>query len=86
MTEKNQTLLVHAVCIMVICCCVGLSLLPQLAATPLVGHMLIGAATLLYGKLCFKPASPVLNRIIAKLEPERVEMIMSTRPPAGGEP
>lgn len=88
MTEKNQTLLVHAACVLVIALCFGLAFLTPLVAQPVVGSMLIGVATWLYGKLTGKPVAPVLNQIIAKMEPERVEQILSQsqHPPAGATP
>lgn len=84
MTEKNQTLLVHAACLLAIAFAITLSLLPAIQSQPLVAQLLVGAAAWLYGKLTGKPAAPVLNKIIAQLEPERVEQIMSQRPPADG--
>lgn len=82
MTEKNQTLLVHAACVLVIALCFGLAFLTPMAAQPVAGAALIGAATWLHGKLTGTPVTPVLNRIIADMGPARVEEIMSQRPPA----
>lgn len=82
MTEKNQTLLVHAVCVLAIAVCFGLAFLTPLKQQPAAGATLIGAAGWLYGKLTGKPVAPVLNAIIANMEPARVEQIMSQHPPA----
>lgn len=86
MTERNQTLLVHALCVLVIVICVGVACLTPMAAYPAAGGLLFGTATWLWGTLTGKPVAPVLNQIIANMEPKRVEQIMSQHPPAGGTP
>lgn len=83
MSEENQTRLIHLLCAIVIGFCLWLALVP-LRAEPLAGNILFGLAAWLYGKLTGKPAPPILNRIVAKMDPERVEQIMS-QPPAAKE-
>lgn len=87
MTEQRQTLLVHAGCIALLALCVWLSTLIkgtddlslELRAA------LVGSALFLWGKLGFKPANPVLDRIVRKLverEPVRVARLTSKPPPS----
>lgn len=82
MSEANQTLLIHALCVIVIGGCLALAYLTPLRSEPIVGTMLVGLATWLYGVLTGKPAPVILKRIVANMDPKRVEQIMSTRPPA----
>jgi hypothetical protein len=83
MTEANQTLVVHILCALAIAGCVALAYLTPLRDEPIAGNLLIGVAIWLHGKYVGKPAAPILNRIISKMEPQRVEQIISQRPPAG---
>lgn len=87
MTEKHKTLLVHAGCIALIALCVWLSTLikgtDDLALE--LRAALVGSALFLWGKLGFKPASPVLDRIVQRLverEPVRMARLTSKPPPA----
>lgn len=80
-TGKNSTLALHAGCILLIAVCLALAF-TVLKPYPQESAMLIVCAGWLYGKLGFKPANSVLENIIQTLEPARVEMIMSQRPPA----
>jgi uncharacterized membrane protein YjjB (DUF3815 family) len=82
MSDKNQTLLVHALCVLVIAVCFLLAFLTPLRSQPAIGATLVGAAGWLWGKLTGKPVDPILNTIIANMEPKRVEQIMSQHPPA----
>lgn len=83
MDSKTLTLAVHGGCVLVIVLCflVGET---ALAHEPVLARVVEGLGVWLYGKLGFKPAAPVLERIMQKLDPERVELIMSQRPPAAG--
>jgi hypothetical protein len=84
--QETQTLLIHIGGILVIALAVWVSLQIKGTDEAAVGLrvMLIGGAFGLYGKLGFKPASPVLNAIIEKLaqrEPERVARLTNQPPP-----
>lgn len=86
MNEKLQSLAVHAACILVICGCFALAELTSLrtaliSGQPMFSRALECAAFLLWGKLGFKPAEVILNRLLLQMEPARVERIMSQRPP-----
>lgn len=83
MTEANQTLTIHILCGAMIVGCIALAYLTPLRNEPIAGNIIIGVAAWLYGKLTGKPAEVILNRLIAKMEPQRVEQILSQRPPAG---
>jgi hypothetical protein len=84
--QKMQLLVLHTGCVLVICLCFALAELSPLHdvvmfSTPLLSRALEVAGFFLWGKLGFKPADPVLDKIIASMEPARVEQIMSQRPP-----
>lgn len=86
MKPETQTLLIHVGCIALIALCVWLSTLisgdSELALES--RALLIGSAVFLWGKLGFKPANPVLDRIIERLvqrEPQRVQRLTSNPPP-----
>lgn len=86
MKPETQTLLVHAGCIALIALCTWLALqIHGTGETELtLRAALIGSALFLYGKLGFKPASPVLDRIVERLaqkEPERVQRLTQSPPP-----
>ena len=91
MKPETQTLLVHVGCVALLALCVWLSTLIKgdseyaLEARAL----LIGAAAMLWGKLGFRPANPVLDRILTKLvqrEPERVARLTNNPPPPAATP
>jgi hypothetical protein len=70
----------HAACWIGIAACYGLAQLafPTDANAKAV---LLTAAGVLYGKLCFKPANPILARVLQALAPAEVERL-SQRPAA----
>lgn len=86
MKQEQQTLLIHAGCILLIALCAWLAtLIHGTDETALaLRAALVGSACGLWGKLGFKPANPVLNKILEKLaqrEPERVLQALTNRPP-----
>lgn len=87
MTDQLKTLAVHAGCVLAICVCFALGELSPLraalvAGVPVFSLALEAAGFWLWGKLGFKPAAIILDRILQRMEPARVEQIMSQRPPA----
>lgn len=80
MDPKNETLLVHTACLLTIALCFTLSF-GWLRPYPVPAGILCGGALFLWGKLGFKPADPVLARILQQLSPVEVA-VLSTRPPA----
>lgn len=91
MNEKLQTLLVHMGCVVIIGGCFALAELTPLH-TVLISGVAVFARALevagffLWGKLGFKPAEVIMNKLLLQMEPERVERIMSQRPPPPPEP
>lgn len=80
MNEKTSTLAVHAACVALIAACFALAY-TVLKPYPEAAGALVIAAWWLWGKLGFKPANPVLARILQGLGPDAVAKL-STRPPA----
>lgn len=80
MNERTQLLLAHVACIATIAVCFWLSV-TVLKGQPELGRILVDAGVLLWGKLCFKPVSAVVDNIIMKLTPEQVQRVMSSHPP-----
>jgi len=81
MTEHSKVLALHITCVVVIATCFALSA-TVFKDTPAVAQILTGAALWLYGKLGFKPAKSVFERLVQTLDPSEVVQIMSSRPPA----
>lgn len=79
MSDKNATTLIHIAGALAIAACLWLAY-TVLRPYPEASIMLVGVATFLYGVLGFKPADPVLARILQRLNPAIVAA-MSTRPP-----
>jgi hypothetical protein len=84
-TNKPAVLGIHVagVAVMVACFVLGLYVSAKLHTE--IGAIIIGAGFFVYGKLGFKPAAPILDRILASLaehEPERVARLASKRPAA----
>lgn len=77
---KNETLLVHTACLLTIALSFTLAL-TVLKPYPVPATILLGGALWLWGKLGFKPANPVLARILQQLEPAAVAAL-SQRPPS----
>ena len=80
MDAKNETLLVHTACMLTIALSFTLAL-TLLKPYPVPASILTGGALWLWGKLAFKPASPVLANILQQLGPAQVATL-SQRPPA----
>lgn len=80
-TNKTATLALHMACLL-LCAFFWTLGFTVLKPYPEASIPLISSATWLYGKLMFKPSNPVLDNIIQKLEPARVDLILSQRPPA----
>lgn len=80
MDTKTQTQLVHLACVLTIALCLTLAF-TVLKPYPEPAAMLFALSVFLYGKLGFKPASPVLAGILAKLDPIQLQAL-SQRPPA----
>jgi Flp pilus assembly protein TadB len=72
-----------------IACCVLLILVVVLRYTllkpwPELGGALISAVLFVWGQAGFKPSAPVLARVIATLEPNKLDRLLSLRPAAAG--
>lgn len=80
MTSEGKLLALHLSCVLTIVGCFTLSE-SVFRASPMIAQALVGAGFFLWGKLGFKPARSVFERLIQALEPAEVEQIMSTRPP-----
>jgi hypothetical protein len=86
MNEKLSELLVHMACVVIIGGCFALAELTPLH-TVLIGGMAVFSRSLevagffLWGKLGFKPAEAIMTKLLLQMEPEKVERIMSQRPP-----
>ena len=80
MTDKNATMLIHIAGACVVAACLVLAF-TVLRPYPEASLLMFGLATGLYGKFGFKPADPVLARILQRLGPVEVAML-SSRPPA----
>jgi hypothetical protein len=80
MDTKTQTQLVHLACVLTIALCLTLAF-TVLKPYPEAAGTLLVLAAFVYGKLGFKPANPVLARIIEQLAPAQLQA-MSQRPPA----
>lgn len=82
MKTDKFVLAIHVLGAIAIAGCVWLAVGPARNSPELVA-VVTGVALWLYGKLGFKPAGPILDRIVAKLaeaEPDRVARL-TTRPP-----
>jgi hypothetical protein len=80
MTDTKPLLVLHASCFSVIAACFALSA-TLFKGQPEVAQILTGGALWLYGKLGFRPAKSVFDRLVASLEPSEVVQILSCRPP-----
>jgi len=83
-TDKNASLAIHAGCVALIAACFALSY-TVLKPYPQASSALVILAWWLWGKLGFKPADPVLARILQGLDPSTVARL-SNRPPAPDAP
>lgn len=79
MSDKNATTLIHIAGVLTIALCLWLAC-TVLRPYPEAYAALLSLATGLYGVIGFKPADPVLARILQRLNPAIVAA-MSTRPP-----
>jgi hypothetical protein len=79
-SQTSQLTLLHVACVGVICACVALAF-TVLKDHEVLQEILIGAAFLLWGKLGFTPAKPVLERIVQNMPPAEVVRIQSMKPP-----
>jgi hypothetical protein len=83
MTEQNKTLLVHALCVLIIggCCVIAGTVLK---GQPLLAGCVVGLGAWLWGKLGFKPAQVILDRIVVQQLGVTLEQAKSltARPPA----
>jgi hypothetical protein len=77
---KVQLTILHVGCIAVICACFGLAF-TVLKDQPVLQELLVGAGFLLWGKLGFAPAKPVLERIVQNMPVDEVVRIQSMKPP-----
>lgn len=84
MTDKNASFAIHVACVALIAACFVLSY-TVLKPYPQASGALVILAWWLWGKLGFKPADPVLARILQGLDPSTVARL-STKPPAAHEP
>lgn len=76
----------HVVCVAVIAGCYALAF-TVLKDNEEAATVLCGAATFLWGKLAFKPANALIEKIVQSMEPEEVVALKSrTPPPAVGAP
>lgn len=76
---------VHAVGLIAVALSLWLALVGPLKGYPEAAGLLLVGVSGLYGKLGYKPAGPILDRIVAKLaerEPLRVARLTSKPPPA----
>lgn len=79
-----QTLAVHAVCVLIIAACTAIAASPWLQGQTALQWLIIGAALWLWGKLGFKPAEAILDRILV----DKIGVTLQTakqltqRPPA----
>lgn len=80
MKEELQTLLVHAVGVIAICFCLWLTHTLK-DESEIVHDLLIGGACGIYGALGFKPANPVLKRILQNMNPAEVKRLTQSPPP-----
>lgn len=94
MKENLQVLAVHAACVFVICVCfylaeltplrtVTFAFLPgPLSTAPILSRALECAGFLTWGKLGFKPAEAIVERMIANMSIAQVTKVLSVKPPA----
>jgi hypothetical protein len=85
MTPNKNVLTIHIIGAGVGAACFALGLYISAKVHAEIGGAIIGAGFFLYGKLGFKPAGPILDRILERLaerEPERVARLTSKPPPA----
>jgi hypothetical protein len=83
MTEKTQLVFAHAACLAAAALAFWLSS-TVLKPYPEAGHLLVGAALWMYGKIGFAPAAAVVESILKRLTPEQVGRVLaraSSRPP-----
>jgi hypothetical protein len=86
MSDEMKLLAVHAGCVLTIAACFALAELTPLAkAMPVAARVLEASGFMLWGKLGFKPAEVVVERIIAGMDPARVDAL-SKRPPPPEQP
>jgi len=79
MDTKPATLLIHAGCVVIIAACFALAA-TALKEHPIAALAVVGVGFWLWGKLGFKPATPILDSIIQKLAPADVVKLISQRP------
>lgn len=83
MTDATKTLIVHAACVAVIAACFWIAG-TALHGQPMLAGLVIGVGAWLWGKLGFKPAQVIFERIVAKQlgVPFDDVRALTTRPPA----
>lgn len=79
MNDNAKLLALHAACVALILACLVLSV-TLFKGVPGAPQLLVGLAAFLWGALGFKPAPPVLARLLSQMAPEEVARLTS-RPP-----
>lgn len=80
---QSKVILIHIACGLLTIACIVLKV-TLLAPWPALGELLLEGALFVWGLAGFKPSEAVLAHVIAKLEPKRLDRMLSLRPPAAG--
>lgn len=80
---KFKVMLLHLGFLLLLLAAVWLSV-TVLKPYPDLGKLVIAGVTFAWGQLGFKPADAVLERVLAKLDPQRLNNMLSVRPPNQG--
>jgi hypothetical protein len=80
---RSKVILLHIACAALTIACIVLKV-TLLAPWPSLGELLLEGALFVWGLAGFKPSEAVLAHVIAKLEPKRLDRMLSLRPPAAG--
>ena len=80
---RYKVILIHVACCALLVASVVLRV-TLLKPWPELGGALISAVLFVWGQAGFKPSTPVLARVIATLEPQKLDQLLSRRPAAAG--
>jgi hypothetical protein len=80
---RTKVILLHLACGALTIACIVLKV-TLLSQWPALGELLLEGALFVWGLAGFKPSEAVLAHVIAKLEPKRLDRMLSLRPPATG--
>lgn len=82
-SARYKVILIHIACCALLLVAVVLRV-TWLKPWPEIGSALISAVLFVWGQAGFKPSTPVLARVIATLEPQKLDQLLSLRPAAAG--